>query len=435
MTHTEGAPTGLARSRREFQSVYSESPTHLVRAPGRVNLVGEHIDYCGLSVLPIAIQRRVTLVMRPREDTRVRVTSSAFDFELRTFELGEAIPRYPGGDWGNYVKAGVQAIVAHLASRPVNHRSGVPLGGFDGLIESDLPPAAGLSSSSALVVASGLATLAANGLEVTPLSDASRNADARQGILSRAQLAGNLAHGERYVGTAGGGMDQAVCLLARAGKALRIDFEPLRTTPIPIPEDWRFVVAHSFVRAEKTKSALSIYNQRTRQAREAQEIVWDALNPSGGSGSYSDLLADHVPHELLVAAEDNLHPMLRRRFRHIVTEAQRVTRAQAALETADLSRFGEILTESHRSLRDDYEVSIVELDDLAGIMEEAGAAGARLTGAGLGGCAIGVCAGAQVDAVCDALRADFYARRFPTGEVTGYPFVADASDGASVAVL
>ena len=417
---------------KEFHALYSHPPTHLVQAPGRLNLVGEHIDYCGLSVLPMAIQRRVRLLARPRDDAEVRVASSAWDYELRTFELAEAIPRYPAGDWGNYVKAAAQAMVHHLASGPGDHPSGVPLRGFDGLIDSDLPLAAGLSSSSALVIASGLALLAANGLEIPALADAGGGPEASQRVLTRARFAGYLAHGERYVGTAGGGMDHAICLLARAGTALRIDFEPLRTTPIPIPEDWKFIVAHSFVRAEKSRSALSVYNQRTRQAREAQEIVWDALSASGGSGSYPDLLVEHVPHELLVAAEDTLPPTLRRRFRHVITEAQRVNWAEAALEAVDLGRFGEILTASHRSLRDDYEVSTVELDELVGIMEEAGAAGARLTGAGLGGCAIGVCTGAEVETVCDALRADFYGRRFPPGEVVDYPFVAHPSDGASV---
>ncbi len=432
MTDPGGGSEALERARAEFHALYSHAPTHLVQAPGRVNLIGEHIDYCGLSVLPMAIQRHVRLLVRRREDAVIRIASSARSYELRTFELAETIPRYAGGDWGNYVKAAAQAMIRHLASSPGGHPSDTPLRGFEGLIDADLPLAAGLSSSSALVIASGLALLVANGLETPELSDAGQTPGTGPGALTRAQLAGHLAHGERYVGTAGGGMDHAVCLLARAGTALRVDFEPLRTTPIPIPEDWRFVVAHSFVAAEKSKSALAVYNQRTRQSREAQEIVWDAMSTSGGSGGYQDLLVEHVPHELLIAAEDHLHPMLRRRFRHVVTEAQRVNRAEAALEAGDLERFGEILTASHLSLRDDYEVSTVELDELVKIMEEAGAAGARLTGAGLGGCAIGVCADAEVETVSDALRAEFYERRFPPGEVVEYPFVAHPSDGASV---
>lgn len=424
----------LERARKQFHALYSRAPTHVVRAPGRVNLVGEHIDYCGLSVLPMAIQRQVRLLASPREDGEIRIASSAWSYELRTFELVEAIPRYAGGDWGNYVKAAAQAMVRHLASGPGGHPADTLIRGFDGLIDSDLPLAAGLSSSSALVIASGLALLAANGLEISGLDDAGQAAGTSRQALTRAQLAAHLAHAERYVGTAGGGMDHAVCLLARAGTALRIDFEPLHATPIPIPEDWRFVVAHSFVPAEKSKSALAVYNQRTRQTREAQEIVWDALS-SGGSGSYADLLVAHVPHELLIAAEDNLHPVLRRRFRHVVTEAQRVNWAVTALETGDLARFGEILTASHLSLRDDYEVSTVELDELVRIMEEAGVAGARLTGAGMGGCAIGVCTGAEVEAVSEALRTEFYGRRFPPGDVIEYPFVAQASEGASVTKL
>jgi galactokinase len=435
VTDPGGASETLERVRKEFHALYSHPPTHLVQAPGRVNLIGEHIDYCGLSVLPMAIQRRVQMLVHPRDDAEVRVASSAYSYELRTFELAEAIPRYAGGDWGNYVKAAAQAMVRRLASGAGGHPSGAPLRGFDGLIYADLQPAAGLSSSSAVVIASGLGLLAANGLKVPPLAREGSGPDASQRAVTRAQLAGHLAHGERYVGTAGGGMDQAVCLLARAGTALRIDFDPLHTKPIPIPEDWKFVVAHSFVAAEKSKSALAVYNQRTRESREAGETVWDALSTSGGSGGYPDLLVEHVPHELLIDAEDTLHPTLRRRFRHVVTEAQRVNWAEAALEAHDLNRFGEILTASHLSLRDDYEVSAVELDELVKIMEEAGAAGARLTGAGMGGCAIGVCTSAKVEAVCEALRAKFYGRRFPPGEVVEYPFVALPSDGASVTRL
>jgi galactokinase len=434
MTEPNEVRDEVDRMREEFATIYSESPTHLVEAPGRINLIGEHIDYCKLPVLPMAIERRVRLFLRPRDDAEVRVTSTAQDYALRTFALSEAIQRYPAGDWGNYVKAAAQVIVRHLAMGGAGGAgSKLPIRGLDILIDSDLPLAAGLSSSSALVIACALGLLAANGQELPALDAPGPDGAKSQRI--RSHFAGELARGERYVGTAGGGMDQTVCLLARAGAALRIEFEPFRAVPVPIPAEWRFVVAHSLTRAEKSKSALTIYNQRARQCREAQEAVTDTLTRSGSSGGYPDLVAQYDTHELMVAAEDSLHPMFMRRFRHVITEAQRVEEAGAALEAGDAVRFGDLMNASHASLRDDFEVSTPELDELVQIMLEAGAAGARLTGAGLGGCAIGVCLRDQVEPVCDALRDRFYGRHYAPGEVTEYPFVAHPSAGASVTRL
>ena len=422
------------RMHEQFATIYSEPPTHLVEAPGRINLIGEHIDYCKLPVLPMAIERRLRLYLRPRTDTEVRVTSTAWDYSLRTFTLSEAIQRYPAGDWGNYVKAAAQVIVRHLSSGGTSRaESNSSLRGVDILIDSDLPLAAGLSSSSALLIACALGLLAANGQELPPLD--APGPDGARSERIRAHFAGELARGERYVGTAGGGMDQTVCLLARAGAALRIEFEPFRVTPVQIPSEWRFVVAHSLTQAEKSKSALTVYNQRARQCREAEEAVTDTLTRSASSGGYPGLVAQYDVHELMVAAEDSLHPMFLRRFRHVVSEAQRVEDAEVALKAEDLSRFGGLMDASHASLRDDFEVSTPELDELVGIMLEAGAAGARLTGAGLGGCAIGVCTRDQVESVCEALTTRFYERQYAPGEVTEYPFVAHPSAGASVTRL
>jgi len=221
-------------------------PTHRVRAPGRVNLIGEHTDYNGLPVLPVAIQRSVRIELRARDDRRVRLANADARFEPCEFEIAAEIPPFAPGHWGNYSKAAAQAL---------QRRSGLDCG-FDGLVSGDIPAAAGLSSSSALVVASALALVAVNELEI-----------------AREDLMVLTAEAERYVGTHSGGMDQAISLGGRAGHAVRIDFDPLRLEPVPIPPDWRFVIANSLVEALKSGGAQAAYNARVRECREALEAL------------------------------------------------------------------------------------------------------------------------------------------------------------------
>src|SRR6266480_4640422 len=188
----------------------------LVRAPGRVNLIGEHIDYCGLPVFPMAIRQSLRIAFHPRSDRETRLVNRDPRFAPCAFAVSESIPPAPTGDWSNYARAAVGAVAQRFPD----------LRGVDALVESDLPIAAGLSSSSALVVAMALAILHANGVSVASL-----------------ELMELLGKGERYVGTAGGGMDQAIILGAQVGCASRIDFHPLRLTPTAVPADWQFLVA------------------------------------------------------------------------------------------------------------------------------------------------------------------------------------------------
>ena len=379
----------------------------LVRAPGRVNLIGEHIDYNDLSVLPMAIQRQVTLLVRPRTDRVVRVASTAPGLDLREFALADTILPFATGDWGNYVKAAVQAL----------GRASGSLAGFDALIHSTVPVAAGLSSSSALVIGVALALLASNRRSWDPL-----------------RLAEAMALAERYTGTQGGGMDQAISLGAVEGTASRVDFAPLRITPVPVPPSWRFIVAHSLSRAEKSGGAQATYNRRTVECREALERVERAAGVTGGreSGGYRGLLSRFDARALVGVAESALDGDLLRRFRHVVTEADRVRRAEAALRAADLPAFGALLRGSHASLKNDYEVSSPALDDLVALAEDAGAAGARLTGAGMGGCIVAAAAAEAAGGVVDRLRTEFYARRELPGPLDDYLFVAEPSAGATV---
>lgn len=378
-------------------------------APGRVNLIGEHTDYNGLPVLPIAIDRDVRIKFAVLDDPVVRLDSPVRRFAPFTFQLERPIEAADQGDWSNYVRAAARGLL----------EQGVPLErGIEGTVTGDVPIASGLSSSSALVVASALALLKANGV-----------------TLPRLQLAALMARAERFVGLEGGGMDQAACLHGVEGHALRIEFDPLRVTPVRVPEGWRWVVASSLVRAEKSAGAREAYNERARQCREALAEVRDAVGvertPSQAS-SYRGLVSAGDLDGLLHSARRILGPVLFRRFRHVVTEGSRVALAEQAMRDRDLHRFGHLMVRSHESLRDDYEVSTAELDAIVTIALEAGAAGARLTGAGFGGCAVALCDDRTVARVMEALAARFHEPRLgrpPTGDMM---FAAKASVRARV---
>ncbi len=386
----------------------SPAGTHLVRAPGRVNLMGDHTDYNGLPVMPMAIQRDMMLLARERSDGRVNMASADPRFTPRVFELSGELDRYAVGDWGNYAKA---------AGRALAERFG-PLRGFDAVVSSSIPIAAGLSSSSALVMAVALAIL-----------------DLADVAIGAPQLMQLVAEAERYVGTKGGGMDQAICLGAQPGTASRIDFNPLRLTPTSVPRHWRFVVAFSGVRAEKSGVTMDEYNSRTRECKQALNAAAAVVGASEIS-TYAGLMSGVPVDDLLAALEQELDGLLLKRLRHVVTEATRVTHAETAMKQGDIAEFGELMSQSHRSLRDDLAVSTVELDTLTDIAVNAGAVGARLTGAGFGGCVVALCSAEKVGQVMDALEHEYYRSADIDGMlVADCLFVAVPSGGASVIEL
>jgi galactokinase len=358
-----------------FQKRYGV-PARVFRAPGRVNLIGEHVDYNGFGVLPMAIDRGIAAAWRPRGDGRV-VLRSLEGYEPREFSVEPPIAPYGPGDWGNYVKAAAQGL---LDSR-------LPLRGAEILVSATLPPSAGLSSSSALVVLSALVLLEASGL-----------------AMPRLALAALLAEAEKYVGTQGGGMDQAASLLGLAGHALRIDFGPLRAEPLPWFTDCVVVVANSLVRASKAEAAG--YNTRAAECRLAAAHAARRLGRRADPPPLlADLLAVAGREEILAALPPGPVSLqgagvpeppggfqLLRRARHVLSEAARVDAACAALRAGDAAAFGRLMDDSHASCRDDYEISCPALDRLVGLARDAGAVGARLTGAGFGGCVISLVA-------------------------------------------
>ena len=394
-----------------------------VLAPGRVNLIGEHTDYNGLPVLPMAIDRAIRVDFRVSGEAMVRLDSPEARFARCEFRLDDPIAAAAQGDWSNYVRAAALGIGEH----------GVELRyGIEGTVAGDVPVAAGLASSSALVVATALALLKANEVEIPDI-----------------ELAALLARAERFVGLQGGGMDQAACLHGVVGHAMRIEFEPLRVTPVAMPKWWRWVVASSLVSAEKSGGARDAYNERARQCREALEGVGGGGGEDVGGGgvretedvqgggvasrpTYRDLVADHDLDGVLRRAREVLSPVLFRRFRHVVTEGHRVALAEEAMRNGEMDRFGDLMVQSHDSLRDDYEVSTAELDEMVEIVLKAGATGARLTGAGFGGCIVALCETRAVTPVMQALATRFYAPRLGGPPRRDVMFVAKPARGAWV---
>jgi len=420
-----------------------------------VNLIGEHVDYNGYPVLPLAVPQAVRLAAAPRGDTAVRLHNAAeAAFGDRSFDVAETIPPSEIGDWGNYAKAAVESLtrLAIEQGRPAG-----TLHGMDCLVHSDLPPASGLSSSTALVVAVGLAFAAVNRLPLEPHAMAERMAEA-----------------EHYVGTQGGGMDQAACLLARRGYVLKVEFHPLRAAHLPFPPGHCIIAAHSTVQARKTAEQRLAYNRRVIECRVGAHLLARALGvrasgaaPARRLSDLAPLVADaeeELPRRLhaLVDGREGLAPadaadalgmdparfaqtFLRMsdgrilsvpadglkvlsRCRHVFSEAARTRRAERCLETGDMPALGRLMDQSHASCAADMEVSCPELDQLVGIMRNAGALGARLTGAGLGGFAVALAPVGAADDILRALRRDFYARRPPAPD--GALFVCRPAQGA-----
>ena len=357
-----------------FESLFgSGGDIRQAEAPGRVNLIGDHTDYNGLPVFPMAVQRRFRILFRPRTDSLVRA-ATVDGFSERSVTVADEIEPYEQGDWGNYLKASARILARRYGA----------LHGMDMLLHSDIPVAAGLSSSSALVVGSGLVLLAANGIEA-PFEE----------------LVELFPEGERYVGTRGGAMDHTVCLAGQAGHALKIDFSPFAIHPTPVPPGWRFLIGHSLVRAEKSREVKEQYNERRESCRRAFE-----------------------------QPQPPLSEMERRRYRHVMSEAERVERARHAMCSGDIELFGQLMNASHESLRDDFEVSHPEVDRLVEAFLAAGALGARVTGAGFGGCVVALCRREEAWRVLDGVEVGFYASRPARMSFAEYLLEAEPSGGA-----
>jgi len=395
-----------------FKEVYNCSPTHRVRVPGRVNLIGEHIDYNGLPVFPMALQRAVRIVFRPRNDSMVVLHSSDERFPPVEFEIGPKIERWSKGSWGNYVKAPAKELACRFEIQR----------GFDGMLQSDIPVAAGLSSSSAIVNAVGLALAHVNDVLAEP-----------------GEFAVLMSEAELFVGTRGGGMDQAISLGAKDDSAAKISFNPIRLQYVTVPDDWCFIIADSGEIAEKSGSLQVEYNLRRTQCEKALQVISAKLLKQGVTEglyeSYQELCASLDAEVLLDFAEKFLTEAEHRCFRHVVTEAGRVEAAVERMLASDIRGFGAYMNASHDSLKTDYQVSTEALDELVQVAREGGAVGARLTGAGFGGCVVALVERRRTSDALGVLRAEYYERRGRKNQMDESLFIAVPSRGASVQVI
>ena len=377
--------TLAAAARDRFAASFGRPPTLLVAAPGRVNLIGEHTDYNDGFVLPMAIDRHLVAAAAPAEGRRWRVVSAQLQSRA---ELALDLPFVRGDPpWADYLRG----VLAGFAER------GVPLPALDVVLESDLPAGGGLSSSAALEVAAATLIEAAAG---HPLAG-----------LDRARL---CQRAEQWAGVPCGIMDQLVAVAGRPGAALLIDCQSERFQEIALAQDEIAVlvtdcgVRHALGDGE--------YARRRQECTEAARLL-GVVSLRAASG------------EQLAAA--TLPPPLDRRARHVIGENARVLAFVQAFERRDFAAAGALLYDSHRSLRDDYQVSCPELDalvDIAGSLgPAAGVLGARLTGGGFGGCTITLVERPRLPEVAAAIAAGYQRR---TGRRTA-PFVVRAAGGAA----
>jgi galactokinase len=320
-----------------FRELFGDDPEVSAEAPGRANLIGEHTDYSGGFVLPLTIPQRTRVELRRRLDETARVHSVQLG-RTEEYRVGSESPRHT---WLDYVQG------VTFAARPR------PLHGFDARIDSDVPLGSGLSSSAALEISMLRALREAFGWELDDV---------------RLALLGQRAEVE-FAGAPVGVMDQLACSLGSPEAALFIDTQSLRTEQVPIPAGLGIAVIHSGITHDHAGGE---YRVRRAECEEATFAL--------GVPSLRTLTVEDLP------AIEALHPPLDRRARHVVTENARVLEAVEALRAGALERLGALLAASHRSLRDDFQVSVPDLDRLVALAAEApGVFGARLTGGGFGG--------------------------------------------------
>ena len=376
---------------RTFRAIFDKEPAAYVRAPGRVNLIGEHTDYNDGFVMPMAIEFDVRIALRPRSDRRVTLCSSNFDQQV-TFGLDDLRHDNGKAPWSEYTRGVAWAML----------EKGLPLRGMDAVITGDVPLGAGLSSSAAMEVASAWAFQVASGLHMDPVEMA---------VLC--QKAEN-----EWVGMRCGIMDQFISALGESDHCVLVDCRSLTHEAVPLPPGHSFVICNSMVRRGLVDSA---YNERRAQCEEGVRLLQKYLPEIR---ALRDVTLDD-----LQAHSKDLPEITYRRCRHVVSEDTRVMQSVEALKGDNAAAFGQLMNASHESLRDDYQVSRAELDTLGAIARAApGCLGSRLTGAGFGGCTVSLVQTTSVDDFVEHV-AEEYARA--TG-LTPDIYVSGAAAGAGM---
>lgn len=457
-----------------YMEEYGCKPSFFVRVPGRVNIIGEHIDYCGYPVLPMAMEQDILVAAGLSDEPKLCIRNvnkkyENFDMNINTFEeLVIENDQNEKPNWYKYVLCGVKGALEHLNNKKF---SGIQL-----LIDGNIPPASGLSSSSALVSAACLSFLYA-----------------QKSHLNKTEIASLCAKSERYIGTHGGGMDQAIAFLAERYSAQYITWQPLNATSVALPEDATFVVAHCL--AEANKAATDDFNKRVMECRLAAKILLKLCNAEKNDKIITlseaqvilqsnledmvELVYKQLPKDiytkdeicdLLAVSENELNSLylspntrhfkefkLKQRALHVYEEALRVEKfRKICLEDCDrgsngtngpdkayengngnkletLETLGKLMSASHESLKNLYECSHPNLDHLVDLSKKMGIH-SRLTGAGWGGCILALCPKDKSEDYIKMLKDDFYSKQcnFDKDKAKHFVFATSPNHGAVV---
>jgi galactokinase len=362
-----------------FRRHHGQAAAVLARAPGRVNLIGEHTDYNDGFVLPAAIDRGTWVAAGPRDDAQVHVTALDWDEATDCFDARQ--PAHAGG-WRDHVRGTLSQIE--------------PLG-LNLVIAGNVPQGAGLSSSASLALALLTATSTASGRPLPP-----------KDMARLAQRAEN-----EFVGTQCGIMDQLASACGEAGHALLIDCRSLATRAVPLPAGTALLIAHSRVRRGLVDSA---YNERRQQCEEAARTL--------GVAALRDVTA-----EQLEQGRSQLSALVFRRARHVVSENARVLAAAQALQRGDMVQLSRLMAASHESMRQDFEITHPCVDRLAELLQDIAGqdGGARMTGGGFGGCVVALLPESRLGLAVERVCAEY---RSPEGEPP-LVFRCQASAGAA----
>ncbi len=378
----------LQKTQQALIDTFSRQATLSVQAPGRVNLIGEHTDYNDGFVLPCAIDYHTVISGAARSDNRVRVIAVDYGGKLDEFRIDQPIVPRDQPIWANYVRGVVKCLI----------EAGYALSGADLAISGNVPQGAGLSSSASLEVAVGQFFKSLNGLDVSPSELAQ--------IGQRAE--------NHFVGCNCGIMDQLISAQGRAEHALLIDCRSLATEAVAMPADIAVIIINSNVKRGLVGSE---YNTRRQQC--------EAAACHFGVKALRDI--DLTTFE---AKRHGLDPVTAQRARHIITDSQRAIDMASALKAGDPPRIGQLMADSHASMRDDFAITVPPIDALVTIVKDVlgDTGGVRMTGGGFGGCVVALAPQGLVGKVQEAITANY--RKVSGLDASVY--VCQASAGASI---
>ncbi|KAJ1686031.1 hypothetical protein LUZ63_017421 [Rhynchospora breviuscula] len=467
----EEAQLRFDRLKAKFAELYGQEPEFFARSPGRVNLIGEHIDYEGYSVLPMAIRQDMIVAIRKNPDSKeLRIANVKDKYPICTYPADpDQEVDLKNHKWGHYFICGYKGFYEYSRSK------GIDVGpvSLDVVVDGTVPTGSGLSSSAAFVCSSTIAIMAI--LEKN---------------FPKKELAQFTCECERHIGTQSGGMDQAISVMAKSGFAELIDFNPIRATDVQLPAGGTFVIAHSLAESQKAVTAATNYNNRVVECRlaaivlaiklgvEPKEAIASVKTLSDVEGlcikfagnhgsSHPGVAVKELLHEEPYTAEDiekiteesltsifknsqtsldvlqaAKHFKLFQRASHVYSEARRVYAFKDAVssklsEEETLKKLGDLMNESHYSCSVLYECSCPELEELVKVCRDNGALGARLTGAGWGGCAVALVKESIVPQFILNLKESFYQARIEKGVISKgdlglYVFASKPSSGAAI---